>query len=209
MWHHCTYPYLNVCMVHGTRCGLLLPPPSKNNLPQDDFLSNLTPEAMAPLIGYGAAAAFSFAVRLGYAISMMGSAVLIMFPAREVRGGWRRHGAAHACAHVHACFGVVGVRALERNLLGHETTQQRPSTNWRVCINGKGLANACCSAGLLLTQLCISIAFPPAPPAPCTAACRAAVSLRTRAKSLMFRRASPHSPPPLPPPAGGHRPDQP
>lgn len=64
------------------RC--LLPAPCFAARAQDDFLSNLTPEAMAPLIGYGAAAAFSFAVRLGYAISMMGSAVLIMFPTREV-----------------------------------------------------------------------------------------------------------------------------
>lgn len=54
-------------------------------LPQDDFLSNLTPEAMESLIGYGPAAAFSFIVRVGYAVSMAGSAVLIMFPAREVQ----------------------------------------------------------------------------------------------------------------------------
>ncbi len=52
---------------------------------QDDVLSNITVEAMAPLLGSDLLArAAALAVRAGYLMSLMGSFVLLLFPLRHV-----------------------------------------------------------------------------------------------------------------------------
>mmetsp|Transcript_25582 Transcript_25582/g.64909 ORF Transcript_25582/g.64909 Transcript_25582/m.64909 type:complete len:547 (-) Transcript_25582:409-2049(-) len=49
---------------------------------EDDILTNLSTAAMAPLVGHAWALAISYAVRTGYLLSIVGSAVLTMFPLR-------------------------------------------------------------------------------------------------------------------------------
>ncbi|KAG2437216.1 hypothetical protein HXX76_005879 [Chlamydomonas incerta] len=48
-----------------------------------NFLNNLSPAELAPLIGTTAANVVSLAIKAGYAVSLVGSAVLIMFPLRQ------------------------------------------------------------------------------------------------------------------------------
>lgn len=45
---------------------------------EDDILTNLNVDAMAPLVGQSQALVLSYAVRLGYLVSLVGSAVLAM-----------------------------------------------------------------------------------------------------------------------------------
>ncbi|KAG2437215.1 hypothetical protein HXX76_005878 [Chlamydomonas incerta] len=48
-----------------------------------NFLNNLSPAELVPLIGTTAANVVSLAIKAGYAVSLVGSAVLIMFPLRQ------------------------------------------------------------------------------------------------------------------------------
>ncbi|KAG2441362.1 hypothetical protein HYH02_009953 [Chlamydomonas schloesseri] len=48
-----------------------------------NFLNNLSPAELTPLIGATAGNVVSLAIKAGYAVSLVGSAVLIMFPLRQ------------------------------------------------------------------------------------------------------------------------------
>ncbi len=63
-----------------------------------NFLTNLTPEGMTPLLGAAVALPLALAVRLGYAVSLAASTVLVMFPLRQaamVGGSGLRGGGLH------------------------------------------------------------------------------------------------------------------
>lgn len=58
-----------------------------------NFLNNLSPVQLSPLIGSTAATVVSLGIKGGYAGSLIGSSVLIMFPLRQsllvsYHGGW-------------------------------------------------------------------------------------------------------------------------
>lgn len=50
---------------------------------QEDVLNNLDLPSMTPLIGAACAAAVAYCVRLGCVVSLLGNAILMMFPLRE------------------------------------------------------------------------------------------------------------------------------
>ncbi|WIA09716.1 hypothetical protein OEZ85_009100 [Tetradesmus obliquus] len=60
-----------------------------------DVLANITVAAMGPLIGPAAAVVMSFAVRVGYLLSIIGSYVLLCYPLRQCIGDLMLPGSVH------------------------------------------------------------------------------------------------------------------